>query len=139
MLNLFQHLAITQIPKQVRNDSLKGENMKALSINPFYLKPQVKRIQRLLRKPKHVEIPDFVYNNLLDKNLNSKRNYDLQQALDYMAANYKIHFGFERLGYDVGCSITCSKGTKSSNVDLYCHDEDAELASKIYKAASSVL
>lgn len=111
--------------------------MTKLSINSLNLRPQVKR---LFRRPKHVEIPDYVWVESFYA-LDNQRNFDIQKALDYMATNFKIHFDFKPLDSAYQCYIACSKETKSSEDKLldFLEDDDAEIARKIYEAASEVL
>lgn len=105
--------------------------MKTLRINPFNLKPQLKN---MFRKPKHVEIPENIGSNF------QKKLKNLQGSLDYMATKFDIEFSFKRnLSYQ-DLEVTC-KSDPITSFSSYIKetDNDAEMARKIYEAASNVI
>ncbi len=115
-----------------------------LSINPFNLRPQVKR---LINRPKHVMIPAE-----LPKELGNKL-IAMQGSLDYMATNYGINFDFISIPFHLHAinsvkekdlsidKVTCSKNDNHSDSELIHteRDDDIDVARNIYMAASNVL
>ena len=107
--------------------------MKTLSINPFNLKTTIKNYVRNHRTVKHVEMPKDMKPEMLDKLMGA------QNSLDYMATNYGIKFGFGGINDNI-TFVTCKKGNMSvASEDISEKDSQADIAQKIYQAASSVL
>ena len=111
--------------------------MKTLSINPFNLKPQIKR---LIHSPKHVEIPATISEEFGNKLL------AVQGSLDYMATNYGInfkfiHWPFKLDGRELNIDKVVCKGKDSTSDTELIHDRDDEIdvAKNIYMAVSRTL
>ena len=106
--------------------------MKTLRINPFHLRPVIKRT---LHKPVEVEIPPIMNLNLYDKLLS------MQGSLNYMATNYGVKFQFEQIPLDNEVLIKCctNKNKTERNCLVSKHDDIADVVRKIYKEVSKVL
>lgn len=112
--------------------------MQTPRINPFHLRPHIKN---MLRKPKHVEIPENMCSEFQDKLMN------LQNSLDYMATNYNInfkiiHWPFKIEGRELSIDkVTCQKNDNISDTELMHidRDDEADIARNVYMAASNVL
>jgi len=101
--------------------------MTILSINPFNLKPAIKRIAR---KPKTVEIPpelpDSLYNKIAP----------LQNSLNYMATNYGLNFEFRSDCDDDWVDVSKNGHKEIAYID---YDNEADIARQIYSSASKIL
>jgi hypothetical protein len=112
--------------------------MKTLRINPFNLRPQVKR---LTHRPKHVIIPAELPEALGNKFV------AMQGSLDYMATNYGINFKFihwpfkledRELSID---KVTCKGKNNTFETELIHTDRDdeADIAKNVYMTVSNVM
>ena len=110
--------------------------MKTLSVNPFHLKPVIKRA---LHRPKEVVIPKEYYAVCNEGGIVYDRLLSMTGSMDYMKTNYGINFGFGGAD-DKYLFVICSKGKNSAvSEDITDLDTTADIARKIYEAASKIL
>lgn len=112
--------------------------MKTLRINPFNLRPQVKRF---IHRPKHVIIPAELPEALGNKFV------AMQGSFDYMATNYDINFNFihwpfkledRELSID---KVTCKGKNNTFETELIHTDRDdeADIAKNVYMTVSNIM
>ena len=106
--------------------------MKTLSINPFNLKPQIKKI---FRRPKHVEIPTNLAPKIQDNLIN------LQGSLDYMATNLGLNIKIEPFvakDSATACFVKFERGKQVMEWPIMNFDDTEYIRYRLYRAASSV-
>ena len=106
--------------------------MKTMGINNIF---HIRSVggRNLKQQPK-INMSDIENTNLC------KRLHPMENSLNYMAAHYNIKFDFNELPISKACFILCEKdGKLATSDDINETDPDADIAHKIYVAASEVL
>ena len=106
--------------------------MKTMGINNIFHIGSVAK--KNVKQTPSINISDIANTNLY------KKLVPMENSLNYMATNYNIKFDFNELPISKGCFILCEKdGKLATSDDINETDSDADIAHKIYVAASEVL